>query len=193
MAHRNSILFAAFAFIVIILYFGTATHSSTTIFPMSPSSLVVHISTSQAELGPDDIAKFKVTISNPTTQPITVLTWSSPLDPKAAVSGIFKAVEVGDPEHRIIEGRKIMFRRVTPPPRAELVEILSGDDVTVEVELPGFPFESGKSYQMRVEGRWMSAWFVEKDKVTADMLEEFGTKEEMTGIFRSNEVTISKA
>ncbi|KAL0632195.1 hypothetical protein Q9L58_008944 [Maublancomyces gigas] len=160
---------------------------------MSPSSLVVHISTSQAELGPDDIAKFKVTISNPTTQPITVLTWSSPLDPKAAVSGIFKAVEVGDPEHKIIEGRKIMFRRVTPPPRTQLVEILSGDDVTVEVELPGFPFESGKSYQMRVEGRWMSAWFVEKDKVTADMLEEFGTKEEMTGIFRSNEVTISKA
>lgn len=192
MAHRNSIIFAAITFIVVILYFGTATHSSTTIFSMSPSSLVVHISTSQAELGPDDIAKFKVTISNPTTQPITVLTWSSPLDPKAAVSGIFKAVEVGDPEHKIIEGRKIMFRRVTPPPRTELVEILSGGDVTVEVELPGFPFESGKSYQMRVEGRWMSAWCVEKDKVTADMLEEFGTKE-MTGIFRSNEITISKA
>lgn len=193
MAIRNPILFATITFIVIIFYYFGNTPFSKAVFSMSPSSLVVHISTAQTALGPDDIAKFTVTISNPTTQPITVLIWGSPLDTKAAVLGIFKAVEVGDPEHKIIEGHRVMFRRVTPPPRADLVEILPGGDVTAEVALLGFSFEGDKSYQVRVEGRWMSAWSVEKDKVTADMLEEFGAKEEMTGIFRSNEITMSKA
>lgn len=86
-----------------------------------------------------------------------------------------------------------MFRRITPPPRDNLVEILPGGDVNAEVALQGFPFEAGKSYRVRVEGKWMSSWPVEKDRVTTEMLEEFGAREEMTGVFRSNEVTVSQA
>lgn len=70
---------------------------------MSPSSLIVHISASQTELKKDDIPKFTVAISNPTAKPIKVLTWNTPLDPKAAVLGIFRAVEIDDPSQKIIE------------------------------------------------------------------------------------------
>lgn len=36
----------------------------------------------------------------------------------------------------------------------------------------------------------MSAWPIEKDKVSDDMLEAFGAEDEMVGVFRSNEETI---
>lgn len=197
MAQRTSILFATLTFIVIVLYLRSAPAASShpdALFSMSPSSLVVRLSTAHPVLGAhDDTAHFTVTVSNPSTQPITVLVWGSPLDPKAAVAGIFKAVDVADPEHADIEGRKIMFRRITPPPRDDLVGIPPGGEVSAEVALQGFPFEAGKSYRVRVEGKWMSSWPVEKDRVTAEMLEEFGAREEMTGVFRSNEVTVRKA
>lgn len=192
MGLKNSIPLVIITLIGTIFYLRNVSYSSSTTLSMSPSSLVVHLSVFQPELEMDDIAKFTVTISNPTTQPITVLTWNSPLDPKAAVSGIFKAVDVGDPDQAIVEGPKIMFRRVTPPPKTDLVEILAGGNAVAEVVLPNFPFESGKSYKMRVEGRWMSAWSVKKDKVTEDMLEAFGAGDEMVGDFCSNEVTVSK-
>lgn len=156
---------------------------------MSPPSPTIHISTSHPTLTPGDTPKFTLTVSNPRPHPITVLTWSTPFDPKAAVLGIFKAVWAEDPEERVVEGRKIMFRRVTPPPRSDLVEISAEEKVVVEVELPDFPFEAGKEYRVWVEGRWMSIWGVGKESITDYMLEEFGG-EGMVGEFKSDEVAV---
>ena len=97
-----------------------------------------------------------VIVRNNLDHPITVLTWDSPLDPKAGTLGIFQARDVE--EQQLIQGDFLRFRRKMPPSKDSFRESGAKEQVRARVMLPGLRLSVGTEYVIEGRGRWQAVW-----------------------------------
>ncbi|KAI9038262.1 uncharacterized protein KD926_010918 [Aspergillus affinis] len=123
------------------------------------------------------------TIHNPSTSPITVLKWNTPLDPRAGVLGVFDIHD--EVENQSVPIDTVKFNRKLPPSEDDLVEIAAESSVQVEVKLPPVTLHAGREYTVKAKGRWHGVWEGNKGEVGGAKLESLDGKAQ-GGDFVSN-------
>ena len=127
------------------------------------------------------------TIHNPSTSPITVLKWNTPLDPRAGVLGVFDIHD--EVENESVPIDVVKFNRKLPPSEDDLVEIAPESSVKVEVKLPPVKLQAGREYSLKASGRWHGVWEGKKGDVNGGKLEGLDGKAQ-GGEFDSNVVKV---
>lgn len=129
----------------------------------------------------------KVSVHNAADSPVTILRWGTPLDPQAAVLGIFEICDTTD--QRKVALPTIMVSRKLPASKEDLVEIQPRQtlDLTVNLPIPGL--EKGHGYSVRAQGTWHAVWPTELSNVTPSQLRDNEGADR--GDFRSNESYVS--
>lgn len=144
----------------------------------------------QEQQEPDDspsLVVIKATVRNLCNHPVTVLNWNSPLDPKAAVLGVFKVFELQAEESASeIAGSTIMFNRL-PPTEDDFVELESGQEKTLEHKLLPYKLLKGKKYRITAVGAWMKVLYKSKKEAFAHDGRP-GVEDSIRGEFQSNEL-----
>jgi hypothetical protein len=130
----------------------------------------------------------KITVHNPTSYPLTILRWSSPLDVSAPALGVFGARDTASGE--LAPCASIKFRRKTPPSLEDLVEILPGADVEMMHEVRVLGLAAGKTYNVSATGKWLSGWRCRKEDWHVGLFEGQGEGEGGSGTFGSNVVAV---
>ncbi|KAJ5559189.1 hypothetical protein N7535_008947 [Penicillium sp. DV-2018c] len=125
----------------------------------------------------------KVSVHNAAEWPVTILRWSSPLDPQAGVLGVFEVSDTTD--QRKLPLPTIMVSRKLPASEEDLVEIGAGETLDLTVKLPVSGLEKGHDYTVRAQGTWHAVWPTELSSVTTSQLKDNGGASR--GDFRSNE------
>lgn len=110
-----------------------------------------------------------VAVRNNLDHPVTILTWDSPLDPKAGILGIFHARDVED-DH-LLQGDFLRFRRKMPPPKDSFVEIGGNSQLVVRAILPGLKLAVGTEYVIQARGRWQAVWDRPMEDIEDELLE----------------------
>ncbi|KAA8651193.1 uncharacterized protein ATNIH1004_000071 [Aspergillus tanneri] len=129
-----------------------------------------------------------VAIHNVAATPVTLVNWNTPLDPRAAVLGVF---EVSDTNNNPVPLDSIKISRRLPPSTDELVEIPAGQAVETVVHLPSVGLVGGREYTVQAKGIWHAVWSRARDEVSGSQLERFenATRAE----FISNEITVDSS
>lgn len=165
--------------------FGMADDDDTTLL----SKLVVSVR--QTERSP---LTFALKVTNTGSDPVTILTWESPLDGLALQLGLLSITPSGAPSP--LDLPTIQVRRKTPPDEDQLVTLDTGESREREIVIkePVVPISDlagdnkGKG-TIKCRGRWMSVWPVKRDGVTDKALELQGLGDEaLTGQFESDSV-----
>ncbi|KAI1766333.1 hypothetical protein GGR53DRAFT_220552 [Hypoxylon sp. FL1150] len=144
---------------------------------------VRQVSTSPPKLG--------IAVTNANPEPVTVLTWNSPLDPLALQLGLLSFASDGGP----IDIPTIQIRRKMPPGADSLATIGAGQTKEQELELrePIVPLGRlrGTTVGVVCKGEWMSVWPSEADAISQASLENAGTGEDaFRGSFQSEAVDV---
>lgn len=124
--------------------------------------------------------------------PFTILTWDTPLDPKALALGVFRMVDASSGSELLAMNMKL--NRKLPPSRDQLIEIGPGKDYSTEVkfEPPLAQLHKGKSYVIQAIGRWKGVWPVAASELNESDLNELGGGSRcLTGDFQSDKVTLA--
>ncbi|KAL4805115.1 hypothetical protein BDV18DRAFT_25119 [Aspergillus unguis] len=98
----------------------------------------------------------KLSVVNRAESPATVLTWNSPLDPKANILIPFEIRNTDTDE--VVQLDTIKFARQLPPPKEDFSQIPPGGEVHAEVTLPIVPLYTGQKYTIRAKGWWQAVW-----------------------------------
>lgn len=124
------------------------------------------------------------------TGTLTILNWSSPLDPMASLLGVFEVSHVDT--GKVIDAPTLMINRKRPPPAEDLIELAAQQEVTTQVTLTGVEFTAGQTYSIRATGRWQAVWNEPKKEVQEDSkrLEELSGA--MRGPFESEPVVVTQ-
>ncbi|KAJ5783269.1 hypothetical protein N7457_005043 [Penicillium paradoxum] len=125
----------------------------------------------------------KVSVHNAADSPVTILRWDTPLDPQAAVLGVFEVCDTAD--QRKLTLPTIMVSRKLPASEADLVELQARQtlDLTVKLPIPGL--EKGHEYAVRAQGIWHAVWPTELSNVSPSQLRD--NEGAGRGDFRSND------
>ncbi|KAL8740008.1 MAG: hypothetical protein Q9190_007244 [Brigantiaea leucoxantha] len=110
-----------------------------------------------------------VVLQNRASHPITVLTWDSPLDPRAGVLGIFQARDAQ--YDTVVRGDVIKFARQLPPNRDSFVEVGSHQQTETWVKLPVMQLKSGRGYLVEARGKWKAVWNRKLDEIEKSSLD----------------------
>lgn len=110
-----------------------------------------------------------VIVRNSLDHPVTVLTWDSPLDPKAGLLGIFQARDVE--EENLIQGDFLRLRRKMPPSKESFLEIGGKKQVRARVTLPGLQLSVRTEYAIECKGRWQAVWCRPMAEIDESLLE----------------------
>lgn len=154
---------------------------------MLPSPLALQVIILAPQLislssSPTPDLSISATVHNPSSTPLTVLRWNTPLDPRAGVLGVF---EIHDElENQTVPIDTIKFNRKLPPSEEDLVEIAPESSVQVDVQLPPLKLQAGREYTVKARGRWHGAWEGGKGDVKVDGLHSLDKVER--GEFSSN-------
>lgn len=114
--------------------------------------------------------KATTTNTHPTIT-FSILDWDTALDESAYECGVFSMYPLGNEEKKKTIGPDLKYRRMMPPPLEQVVEIAPGESITKEFEIPQSPLddfslspplESGRTYRVCAEGRYMIVWLVKK-------------------------------
>lgn len=184
MASRIIIIAAVFFVAVTLLYFTSASAVS---YDMSKSTakqdsigdLAVRLSVASAS------STIRVTVQNENPdQTISLLTWDSPLDPRALNTGTLTLEDAENGEE--IPGPGIKLNRLLPPPRDALVEIAPKGSFSQEITLrsPWIPTD-GRSVRVTMSGTWKAVWRKPTAEITDDELASMTGDEVLSGEFRS--------
>ncbi|KAF2838351.1 hypothetical protein M501DRAFT_936348 [Patellaria atrata CBS 101060] len=100
----------------------------------------------------------RATVRNNHSKILTILTWDTPLDEKAAILGVFRVTEKSSGDEVEMGGIKI--NRLLPPPRDAFVELSPGAESSKDFELkePLWPMEKGHRYYIKAVGDWKAVW-----------------------------------
>ncbi|KAI6091741.1 hypothetical protein F4821DRAFT_172271 [Hypoxylon rubiginosum] len=187
-----------FLLIIVIFFFSRYTGITTGISDqvavdekMSESGNVIpklQVSVRQVSTSPP---KLGVAVTNTGAEPVTVLTWNSPLDPLALQLGLLSFISDGSP----IDIPTIQVRRKMPPGADSLATIGAGQTKEQELELkePIVPLGRlrGTTVSVVCRGEWMSVWPSEADAISQASLESAGAGEDaFRGAFQSEAVGI---
>ncbi|KAF8470759.1 hypothetical protein BDZ91DRAFT_549730 [Kalaharituber pfeilii] len=131
------------------------------------------------------------TITNPNSFPVTLLTWDTPLDPKASSLGVFRLYKLPPSSSSAaaneIPLRTLFFRRLLPPTReSDLIEIPAGGSVKAEHALREVAEklrEPGR-YLVKAEGEYRAVWMgMGKQEVSEESLGALSGEEVSQGGF----------
>ncbi|KAK3346359.1 hypothetical protein B0T25DRAFT_277653 [Lasiosphaeria hispida] len=112
-----------------------------------PNPLVLAI-TAPSNPPPDSPPTITLTITNPSSDPYTLLTWGSPLDPLALPLGLL-AITLPSGLPLPLEPPRILVKRRTPPPAEDFVTIEPGGAASRDVVLRPPVFDAAA---LRAEG-----------------------------------------
>ncbi len=85
-----------------------------------------------------------------------MLTWDTPLDPKAGILGTFQARNVECEE--LLQGDFLIIRRKMLPSMENFVEIGGRQQIRARVTLPGLQLPVRTEYVIEGQGRWQAIW-----------------------------------
>jgi hypothetical protein len=134
-----------------------------------------------------------IILQNISSEPVFILTWSSPLDPKAIPLGVFSFTSKRTGEE--VPGISLMFRRripdggyFSPSDEQNIIKIEAGEQLerAIEVNDDAMVLEKGEKYSVKAKGRWMGVWIGEHEKLPYDV----GNADVLTGDFESEAVEI---
>ncbi|KAI5851907.1 hypothetical protein BZA05DRAFT_445069 [Tricharina praecox] len=108
------------------------------------------------------------TLRNPTTSPVSILPWNSPLDALAPSVGVFRVFAAASGDE--VDAAFMRINRLVPPPKEDVVFVPAGGEVSVDHELKEFRLQPGK-YRVEAAWTWMQVWWVEGSQVDEAMLE----------------------
>lgn len=128
------------------------------------------------------VVPIDVSIYNPTESPVTVLRWSSPLDARASVLGVFVVCDTESGDTLPLD--TIKLSRKLPPSLDDLVEISAGQTLDLTVDLPGIHFQKGHEYSVHAAGTWHAVWQKPLADVTVSQLSDL--EKATRGHFQSN-------
>ena len=155
------------------------------------SNLVVSVR--QVNKNPLTIA---LKVMNTGTEPVTILTWESPLDVLALQLGLLSITPSGASSP--LDLPRIQLRRKAPPDEDQLVTLEAGQSEEREIALKEPIISSndlagdgkGKA-KVKCRGRWMSVWPVKRNGVSDEALELMGLSDEaLSGDFESEVVEL---
>ncbi|KAF5611196.1 uncharacterized protein FSUBG_2475 [Fusarium subglutinans] len=158
-------------------------------FRMPAALKKLEVSITQEEKDP---VLIRATVRNNNDEPVTILSYGSPLDPLGISLGILYITPKGD--SKPLDIMQIEASRLWPPADDALIEILPGRSAIWEFTLqePVVPMDrvfEGATVQLK--GTWNAVWTKEKKNVDYTSFEE-GTpaNETLTGPFKSNVIDI---
>ena len=122
----------------------------------SGKSLEISIDPVAPSYQPGEQVTLHVVVHNATQHPVTVLSWDSPLDPRASILGVFQVREAES--SRLIEGDVVEFARKLPPNRESYVEIAANQQTETWIKLPNLELQSGNEYAIDTRGQWKAFW-----------------------------------
>ena len=136
-----------------------------------------------------------VKVTNKNTDPVTILTYGSPLDGLALQLGLLSIYPEGASEPLDIS--VVQVRRKWPPDLESLITVDAGQSQQHEIILrePIVDMDAlGEKAKVQLSGKWKAVWTKKRADVTRENLENLGSNSEAhTGSFESNtlEVTIA--
>ncbi|KAE8372382.1 hypothetical protein BDV26DRAFT_297904 [Aspergillus bertholletiae] len=142
------------------------------------------VSIDQASSQQTTTLSVKASIQNPSSEPVTMLRWGTPFDPRAGILGVFQVQDETDSQAVPLDTIKIS--RKLPPAADDLLEIAPESTIDTVVTLPPMPLQSGHDFSIRAQGRWHAVWETPVSDIQNDKLEQLsGAKR---GDFESNSV-----
>jgi hypothetical protein len=133
------------------------------------------------------------TVTNTNTEPVSILSYDSPLDRLALQLGLLSIAPTGADEP--LDLPKIQVRRVWPPRREDLITIPPGDSASDDIVLRSDivpPEEIKDGATVVLKGEWRAVWAKNKDEISDTSLEDPGSSSDaFQGSFGSNELEIS--
>ncbi|KAF7595674.1 hypothetical protein BBP40_005118 [Aspergillus hancockii] len=126
----------------------------------------------------------KASIHNPSNEPVTMLKWDTPFDPKAGILGVFEVQDKTDGQ--VVPLDKIKFSRKLPPAADDLLEISPESSVDTVITLPPMPLPAGHEFLIRAQGRWHAVWETPVSDVNDAQLEQLADAKR--GDYESNVV-----
>lgn len=198
--HRTlGIILSTLAVLLLVAYFtspATVTfHSSSAIalIKMASGSNPIDklaVVLSQTSTSPPTV---RVTVTNKNSHPVTIVTYSSPLDGIALPLGLLTITPAGASEP--LKLQIIKASRIWPPQSDSLVGLEAGASATNDMVLkePTVPMkELGGKATVFMEGRWMGVLARSKDKVFSEDLEHLGSQpDSFDGDFKSESIEIT--
>lgn len=136
----------------------------------SPASIPVHVA-----------------VRNNADYPVTVLTWGTPLDPRADILGVF-SVRDHTNDDASVPLTTIKINRRLPADHNDLVEIPANASIDRVVTLSHVPLVDGHEYAIQAEGVWHAVWQGGASDVTEAHLERL--EGSSRGQFVSNKVDV---
>lgn len=138
-------------------------------------------------------------VTNISPNPITLLRWSSPLDPLALQLGLLHITPAGSDIE--MEIPTVMVSRQLPPGREDLVTLGPGESKAQEIELKDifvpkeklFPQGDGGQAKVVCKGEWMAVWpGLRGDEIDDEALQLMGAHEKaVKGEYESGPLEIS--
>ncbi|KAH9896327.1 hypothetical protein F4778DRAFT_745970 [Xylariomycetidae sp. FL2044] len=152
-----------------------------------PSKLKVTVR--QTSTSPPKIA---IGVTNTDSDPVTILTYNSPLDPLAVQLGLLTFTP--ESSENPIDIPTIQVRRKMPPGPESLVTIEPDQTQEQELELkaPVVPLDKLRGHvQVVCRGDWMSIWRSTAEDISESSLKDAGAGEDaFRGSFESQEVDV---
>lgn len=134
-----------------------------------------------------------VTVENKNSEPVTILSYGSALDPLALQTGLLSIKPDG--AQGPLDIPKIQVQRQWPPPADAVIGIEAGGSARNEIVLrePIVPMEKvGGKAAVQLKGRWDAVWAKDKGGVNAAALESGSTDgDAFSGNFESDEIEIT--
>ena len=133
-----------------------------------------------------------VKVTNTNTEPVTVLSYASPLDGLALQLGLLSITPEG--AKAPLDIAKVQVRRKWPPGADALITIDAGRSQEQEIELrePIVSMESlGKKMNVQLKGKWDAVWTKGRDEISkSDFEQGKGAKDAFSGDFLSNSLDV---
>jgi hypothetical protein len=188
--------------LIILTYYGISIPATVlgimaTQNPSSSSDIPIKVTispASQSSSSTEPSSLFlNVTLENTSpSQPLSLLRWSSPLDPHADAIGVFSFSSKSTGNHapciNLKINRKIPGSGVFSQGDENIVTIEAGGKIEREAEVRDHEveLEKGETYAVKAKGRWMGVWVGEQRVL--GMGEGSGLR---TGEFESESVEVS--
>ncbi|KAB8075084.1 hypothetical protein BDV29DRAFT_190435 [Aspergillus leporis] len=128
-----------------------------------------------------------VSIHNAAATPVTIVNWDTPLDPNAAVLGVFEVRDTTTND--VVPLGTIKISRLLPPSSDEIVEIPAGQSVETVVNLRSGGLVGGKEYTVQAKGIWHAVWPKARNEVSQAKLEHL--EDAARGEFMSNKIWLT--
>ncbi|TVY82079.1 hypothetical protein LSUE1_G004956 [Lachnellula suecica] len=138
-------------------------------------------------------ATVHVTVTNLSPHPVSILRWSSPLDPRAIAMGTLKFVSSRTNETapclNIKINRKMPASGYFSMGDDQITTIPAGGTAQRDLQAkePEVALTKGEQYLVKARGRWMGVWIHESEEKEAPKLR---MEDALTGDFESNRIGI---